>query len=181
MIITPETIIKFWFNEITPGDWFKKSEKFDQQIRQRFSGIYDAATHNELFDWRDTAEGCLAEVIVLDQFSRNMFRDSAKAFQFDSLAVALTQSAIIRKLDITLPDNKRKFLYMPLMHSESLVVHDQAMQVFSQEGLEDNYQYEVRHREIILKFGRYPHRNKILGRESTTEEKVFLKQPGSSF
>lgn len=181
MNTTYQDIISFWFSEITPKDWFKKSDTFDQLIYQRFSTVYEAAIQNELYQWRETAEGCLAEIIVLDQFSRNMFRDSPKAFEFDSLAVSLTQSAIIRELDHQLAVDKRKFLYMPLMHSESLLVHEQALQMFSQQGLEDNYDYEVRHRDIIKQFGRYPHRNKILGRKSTKQEEAFLTQPGSSF
>jgi uncharacterized protein (DUF924 family) len=181
MNTTYQDIISFWFSEIPPKDWFKKSDSFDQLIGQRFNAVYESAIQNELFQWRETAEGCLAEIIVLDQFSRNMFRDSPKAFEFDSLAVALTQSAIMRKLDQQLTTDKRKFLYMPLMHSESLIIHEQAVQMFSQPGLEDNYDYEIRHRDIISQFGRYPHRNKVLGRRSTKQEEEFLTQPGSSF
>ncbi|WP_196139985.1 DUF924 family protein [Aliikangiella sp. G2MR2-5] len=174
-------VIQFWFEDSTPADWFKKDESFDQLIRKRFLKTYYAATCCELFDWRKTPEGRLAEVIVLDQFSRNMFRDSAQAFAFDSLAVALCQEAIMQQADLALPLSKRKFLYMPLMHSESLVIHQEAMRVFSQEGLEENYVYEIKHKEIIERFGRYPHRNQILGRESSEEEIAFLNQPGSSF
>ncbi|WP_444996522.1 DUF924 family protein [Aliikangiella sp. IMCC44359] len=180
-IASYQSVIHFWFEEIESGFWFKKDESFDQEIRTRFLHTYYAATRCELFTWRESAEGRLAEIIVLDQFSRNMFRDSAQAFQFDALAVALTQEAVAGKHDLVLTIQKRKFLYMPLMHSESLIVHEQAEKLFSQPGLEDSYDYEIKHKKIIEQFGRYPHRNKILGRESSDEELAFLTQPDSSF
>ena len=176
-----QQVITFWFEETDAKYWFKKDDQFDEQIRGRFLTTYEAATRCELYLWRREAKGRLAEIIVLDQFSRNMFRNSAKAFAFDSLAVALTQEAVAAGFDKQLPLEQRKFLYMPLMHSESLVVHEQAMQLFSQSGLEDNYEYEIKHKAIIEEFGRYPHRNKVLGRESTRQERAFLKLPGSSF
>lgn len=179
--VNPQEVIKFWFEETLPKFWFTKNDQFDQLIKKRFEPIYLAATRCELYHWRETPEGRLAEIIVLDQFSRNMYRNSAVAFSFDCLAVALCQESISSGDDQRLDVQKRKFLYMPLMHSESLIVHDQAMQVFSQPGLEDNYEYEVKHKVIIEKFGRYPHRNEVLNRDSTPEEIEFLKQPGSSF
>ncbi len=174
-------VIRFWFEDSTPSNWFAKDVDFDNEIKARFLETYWAASRCELFGWRKNAEGRLAEVIVLDQFSRNMFRGSAQAFAFDSLAVALCQTAIALGADQELAIEKRKFLYMPLMHSESLVVHEMAEKMFSQPGLEDNYEYEIKHKAIIEQFGRYPHRNAILGRESTRAEKAFLKLPGSSF
>ena len=174
-------VIQFWFEESSPSNWFAKDTEFDDKIKVRFLDTYWAASQCELFNWRESAEGRLAEIIVLDQFSRNMFRDSAQAFAADNLAVALCQTAIDVGADQLLPVEKRKFLYMPLMHSESLVVHELAEKMFSQPGLEDNYEYEIKHKAIIEQFGRYPHRNAILGRESTRAEKAFLKLPGSSF
>ncbi len=174
-------ILKFWFEEVEPSYWFKKDLVFDELIRSRFLDFYIAATRCELYEWRQTAEGRLAEIILLDQFSRNMFRDLPQAFAFDSLAVALTQEAIAGGFDQQLELNQRKFLYMPLMHSESLVIHQLAEKMFSQAGLEDNYSYEISHKKIIEQFGRYPHRNQVLGRTSTREELLFLQQPGSSF
>jgi len=179
--ITPETVINFWFKQSTPKDWFAKNETFDNKIISQFSETYDAATKGELYDWRLTPDGRLAEIIVLDQFSRNMFRNSSRAFHFDSLAVILSQQAIDLGEDLELPLESRKFVYMPFMHSESLVIHKLAMKAFSQPGLEDNLEYEIRHRQIIERFGRYPHRNIVLGRQSTQAEIDFLKQPGSSF
>lgn len=179
--VTAETIIDFWFEQSSPKDWFAKSEAFDSKIVSQFAKTYDAAINGELYDWRSTPAGRLAEVIVLDQFSRNMFRKSPQAFRFDSLAVVLSQQAIDLGDDLKLPLQKRKFLYMPFMHSESLVIHNMAVNVFSQSGLEDNLEYEIKHRQIIERFGRYPHRNSVLDRQSTQEEVEFLKQPGSSF
>jgi len=175
------TIINFWFTEIQPSAWFKKDETFDQLIKERFLNIYEAATKGELSPWRNCPQGRLAEIIVLDQFSRNIFRDSAKAFQVDNIAVILTQEAIRAEADKALTSTEKAFLYMPLMHSESLIIHQQAVEVFSQQGLESNYQFELKHKVIIEKFGRYPHRNKILKRPSSAEELAFLQEPNSSF
>ncbi len=174
-------VISFWFEQSSPSDWYAKNESFDQLIKDKFLTTYWAATKGELYQWRDSPLGRLAEIIVLDQFSRNMFRDNGQAFMFDSLAVVLTQEAITAKADETLPNEKKAFLYMPLMHSESLKIHELAVKVFSQTGLENNYDFELKHKAIIEQFGRYPHRNKLLGRESSRAEKAFLKLPGSSF
>lgn len=150
-------VINFWFEQSSPQDWFKKSVQYDEKIRRQFSDLYWMATRCELSDWRDVPEGRLAEIIVLDQFSRNMFRESAQAFAFDSLAVALAQEAIRVSADQSLTIKQRKFLYMPLMHSESALIHHLAVKVFSQPGLEENYEYELKHKKIIDRFGRYPH------------------------
>ena len=180
-LATAQSVIDFWFKEIEQKFWFKKNDSFDETICSRFLETYYAATREELADWRDSPEGSLAEIIVLDQFSRNMFRDSAQAFEYDWLAVKLTKQAIEKGDDQKLSIQQRKFIYMPLMHSELLEVHELAVKMFSQKGLEDNYEYELKHKVIIEKFGRYPHRNKVLGRESTLDEEEFLQQPGSSF
>ncbi len=174
-------VIEFWFNDLTPEQWFVKDPAVDQRIRDRFLDLYWAATRNELFRWRSSAEGRLAEIIVLDQFSRNLFRNDPQAFLCDPLAQCLSLEAIAQKLDLELPIEQRSFLYMPLMHSESLLIHDVALEKFSQSGLEDQLHYEQLHRDIIKRFGRYPHRNEVLGRSSTPEELEFLQQPGSSF
>lgn len=176
-----QVIIDFWFNEIDKKLWFKKDPEFDQLIRDRFADVYNSAKTNELFSWRENIQGRLAEIIVLDQFSRNLFRDSAKAFSCDHLSLCLAQEAVAQKLDSELSNTEKSFLYMPYMHSESLLIHEQAVKLFSAKGLDNNLQFELRHKEIIEKFSRYPHRNAILGRESTAEEIEFLTQPGSSF
>ncbi len=178
--MTHEAVINFWFHEIEPKAWWQKDEEFDQLIKERFSDIHQAATQCELYSWRKTDLGRLAEVIVLDQFSRNMYRNIALAFAHDSLALCLAQEAINVQADQSLTSIQKSFLYMPFMHSESLAIHEVAVKLFSQPGLE-NLEYELRHKAIIERFGRYPHRNQILERESTPEEIEFLKEPGSSF
>lgn len=174
-------VIKFWFEEIEPKQRFKKDLEFDQLIKDRFGEVHARANTGLLYTWREHPLDALAEIIVLDQFSRNMYRDTPGAFASDTLALVLAQEAIRRKLDAELNASQKAFLYMPFMHSESAEIHEIALYLFDQEGLEDNYNFEVKHKEIIDRFGRYPHRNKILGRESTAEEIEFLAQPGSSF
>jgi len=176
-----QSVLDFWFKEISPQQWWVKDEDFDQLIKKRFSDVYRKATLGELFSWRDCAEGRLAEIIVLDQFSRNMFRDMPESFAQDVLALILAQEAVLNKADKAIPMAWRSFMYMPYMHSESLIIHDQAIRLFDQKGMEYNLDFEKKHKVIIEKFGRYPHRNHILKRESTPEELEFLKQPGSSF
>ncbi len=180
-VTPPAEIIKFWFDEIDSTLWFKKDDQFDQELKARFSVIHQSAAQSELFDWRTDAEGRLAEIIVLDQFSRNFYRDSAAAFASDPLSLALAQEAVALGLDQQLAPQKRVFLYMPYMHSESVKVHEVALQLFTDLGRENNLDYELRHKAIIERFGRYPHRNKVLGRQSSPEEIEFLTQPGSSF
>ena len=172
---------RFWFEEIDPKQWWVKDETFDALVRTRFEATHRAASWGELFAWRDTAEGRLAEIVVLDQFSRNMYRDTPRAFAFDALALVLAQEAVARGVDRELPPPRRAFLYLPYMHSESPLIHEQAIPLFSQSGLEHNLEFELKHKHIIERFGRYPHRNAVLGRVSTPEEIEFLKQPGSSF
>ena len=176
-----DTVLSFWFTELTPEQWWVKDAALDQRIRARFNETHAQAARCELFSWRGTAKGRLAEVIVLDQFSRNMFRDSPAAFSCDALALALAQEAVACGADKALTAVERSFLYMPYMHSESLVIHEAAVRLFTANGIQNNLDFEFQHKAIIEKFGRYPHRNKILGRESTAEELVFLQQPGSSF
>jgi len=182
-MIGVQRVLDFWFKEITPEKWWIKDAEFDDMILDRFESLYLQAIKCELYAWRQTAEGRLAEVIVLDQFPRNMYRNQAAAFAHDNLAVALTQSAIDNGADLTFLEEPQKlsFLYMPLMHSESVVIHQLAVKMFSKPGLEHNLEFEHKHKVIIDRFGRYPHRNKILGRTSSEAEKQFLTQEGSSF
>jgi len=174
-------ILDFWFDELQPQQWWGKDEKLDLLIRERFLNTYERAKYCELFAWREESEGRLAEILVLDQFPRNMFRDTAQAFATDSLALGLAQEAVSTGADQQLSATQRNFLYMPYMHSESLVVHEIAVDLFEKNDNESSYGYELKHKQIIEQFGRYPHRNRILGRESTAEEIEFLKQPGSGF
>lgn len=179
--ITPEDIINFWFNELKPEQWWKVDLQLDFLIRDRFEEVHKKGSANELKDWRKTALGSLAEIIVLDQFSRNIFRGTAKAFTCDDLALDLAKEAVNKGFDQELSIVQRPFLYMPYMHSESVQVHEEAMILFAQKGLENSLEFEILHKRIIDQFGRYPHRNKILGRVSTPEEIEFLKTPNSSF
>ncbi|HKV65824.1 MAG TPA: DUF924 family protein [Rhodanobacteraceae bacterium] len=177
----PEDVLHFWFEEAMPAQLFKKDAAFDAQIRLRFGETHRAAAHGELAAWRDTPEGRLAEIIVLDQFSRNLFRDDARAFATDGMALVLAQEAIGAGADHIIPETRLAFLYMPFMHSESRAIHFEAERLFRRPGLEGNYKFELKHKAIIDRFGRYPHRNRVLGRASTPEELAFLEQSGSSF
>ncbi len=176
-----EDVLKFWFEEAQPAQWWKKDDAFDRLIIERFSQVHFMASRCELFDWRASAKGRLAEIIVLDQFSRHMFRESPQSFAHESLALALAQEAIAAGAESQLSQIERNLLYMPFMHSESLKIHDVAMELFSKNGIDNSLDYEIRHRKIIEQFGRFPHRNAVLGRISTVEEIEFLKQPGSGF
>ncbi|MFK8011993.1 MAG: DUF924 family protein [Marinicellaceae bacterium] len=176
-----QEIIQFWFHDIEPKQIWIKDAKFDQLITDKFSKVYQQATRCELYDWRQSAEGCLAEIIVLDQFSRNMFRDSSLAFKYDALALCLAQSAVFQGIDKKIDKDKRGFIYLPYMHSESKIIHQQALKIYQDHGVEGSLEFEIKHKNIIDRFGRYPHRNKVLGRKSTNEEIEFLKGPNSSF
>ena len=176
-----QEIMDFWFKDIDPAKWWKKDDDFDALLIERFSDIHARASRCELYKWRSQPEGRLAEVIILDQFSRNMFRNSALAFANDSMALALAQEAIACEADLALTPGQRAFLYMPFMHSESLQIHEVAVELFAKNGIKSNLEFEYKHKQIIERFGRYPHRNGILGRQSTAEEIEFLSQPGSSF
>lgn len=178
---TENDILDFWFEEIDPSLWFTKDLLFDQQIRDRFKKTYEEVVEGAHSHWRKTPEGRLAEIIVLDQFPRNMFRDTAKAFASDELALHLAEETVRLGEDQKLSMIERSFLYMPYMHSENQVMHEKALKLFDQPGLENNLKFEKLHKAIIDRFGRYPHRNKLLGRTSTPEEIEFLKQPNSSF
>ncbi|NVD08885.1 DUF924 domain-containing protein [Vibrio sp. JPW-9-11-11] len=177
----PQDVLQFWFHELKPEDWFSGSLELDQQITSLFFPLLERAAQCELVGWRDSAQGRLAEVIVLDQFSRNIYRNTPRAFSQDPLALALAQEAVNLGLDQKLPVEQRSFLYMPYMHSESATIHTQALVLFGTPGMEHNYQFELKHKAIIDQFGRYPHRNSILGRGSSEQELAFLQQPDSSF
>lgn len=176
-----QDVITFWFDELEPKHWFAKDFTLDKTIADRFGDTLTAASACELYAWRDTPEGRLAEIIVLDQFSRNIHRDTPLAFATDNIALALAQEALKRGDDQRLKVEYRNFMYMPYMHSESALIHTQAVELFSQAGAEFNYEFELKHKAIIDTFGRYPHRNAILGRESTPKEIKFLNRPDSSF
>lgn len=174
-------ILKFWFSEIDPALWFKKDEDFDAQLRQQFGSVWQAASKGELAHWRQNIEGRLAEILILDQFSRNLFRDLPMSFSCDGMALVLAQEAVSRGQVGQLSEIQRGFLYLPFMHSESALIHQQALALYTELGNEIQLDYELRHKAIIDRFGRYPHRNVILGRVSSAEEQAFLLQPRSAF
>lgn len=176
-----QQVLTFWFEEIEPRMWWKSDASFDNLIRQRFHSLLQRAIQGELYDWRAEPKGRLAEVIVLDQFSRNIFRGTPQAFSQDAMALILAQEAIAAGADQALSQIERVFLYLPFMHSESKRIHEWGERLFRDNGLQDNYDFELKHKAIIDRFERYPHRNEILGRVSTAEEIEFLKQPGSRF
>jgi uncharacterized protein (DUF924 family) len=173
-------VLHFWFDEISPEQWWRRDPVFDQTVRSRFAELHEAASRAELWTWRATASGRFAEIIVLDQFSRNMYRDDARAFACDALALALAQEAVRVGADLEIVPEQRAFIYMPYMHSESRLIHATAAELF-RERAPANLDYELRHKAIIDRFGRFPHRNAVLGRTSTTQELAFLAEPGSSF
>lgn len=174
-------IIRFWFEEIKPEQWWIADAAFDASVRNRFSTVLHQAMAGELFEWRREPQGRLAEIIVLDQFSRNIYRHTPQAFAQDPMALVLSQEAVELGVHKLLTPEHGVFLLMPFMHSESKLIHQHAEMLFKAFTPAFNYEFELKHKAIIDRFGRYPHRNAILGRESSTEELEFLKQPGSSF
>lgn len=174
--------LSFWFEEISPTLWFRSTRSLDQQIRTRFAAQLEQAARGELWHWRDTAQGRLAEIILLDQFSRHIYRGTARAFMQDSMALVLSQEAIrnhaLLQLEVV---TQRDFLLMPCMHSESALVQQWALPLFKEFSSPSCYRAALQHQAIIKRFGRYPHRNTVLGRESTPAELQFLQQPSSSF
>ncbi|MDR5899912.1 DUF924 domain-containing protein [Halomonas vilamensis] len=176
-----QTILRFWFDDVEPKQWWRVDRDFDAALKARFLPVLEQAIAGELDTWRNSAKGRLAEVIVLDQFSRNIYRDTPQAFAQDPQALALAQEAVSGGALNALGQDERTFLLMPYMHSESRIIHEQAEALFKAFAPADNTHYELRHKAIIDRFGRYPHRNAILKRRSTPEEREFLKQPGSRF
>ncbi len=187
----PDDILDFWFGrEDEPeygefrDEWFQKDEEFDRQIRDRFLEDYEKAARSEYYRWRDEPESCLALVILLDQFPRNLFRGDPRTHATDDKALDISREAIQKGLDQELPPFQRHFLYMPFMHSERVEDQRRSVALFRELAEEDGpdvTEYAEGHRDIVERFGRFPHRNEILGRKTTPEEAEFLEQPGSSF
>ncbi len=175
---SPGDVLTFWFAD--PGRWWKKDPAFDAEIRGRFLTLHDAARRGACDDWLDTPRGTLAYIVLLDQFSRNMFRGSARMFESDARALSAARHAVDRGFDRDLSRDERMFLYMPFMHSEDIADQDRCVGLFGS-ALQGQLGYAEQHRDIVRRFGRFPHRNALLGRQSTSEELEFLKQPGSSF
>ncbi len=177
----PDSVLTFWFDEVDPAAWWTADPQLDARIRTRFGGLHGAAAQGELYAWRSTPRGRLAEILLLDQLSRNIHRNTPLAFAHDPMALVLAQEAVAAGALDALTEMERGFLLMPYMHSESRAIHAQAAELFRVHTPAESYDFELRHKAIIDRFGRYPHRNRILGRESTAEELRFLEEPGSSF
>lgn len=187
-MVTHLEVLQFWFGEPRGArrkPWFEKEPAFDAGIRKRFLPLYEALARGEHEDWLDEAGRCLARIVVLDQFPRNMFRGTPRAFATDLLALHAARHAVSRGYDHGLLPVERLFIYLPFEHSEALEDQERACELchplaaFAE--TDDAYRYALAHRDIVARFGRFPHRNAILGRASTPEELEFLEQPGSGF
>ena len=178
-----QEILHFWFEEAKPAQWFQKSADFDTQIRERFLQTYRLAADGVCDLWRDDAQGCLALCVVLDQFPRNMFRGELQSFATDAKALLVAKQALARGFDQTLPPLQRRFLYLPFEHSEEGNDQSRAVALFQSMQEDDplGYDYALRHQAVIERFGRFPHRNAILGRQNTSEEDEYLAQPDAGF
>jgi uncharacterized protein (DUF924 family) len=193
--MTPDAqpVLDFWFGR--PGDaeyhrpreqWFRKDDAFDAQIRDRFGALIARALVGELQSWAAHPASAVAQILVLDQFTRNVFRGTARAFSGDAQALAAAQALVDSGADRAMPGVRRQFVYLPFEHSEELTMQDESMRLFTQlardePSLADLVTWADKHRVIVARFGRFPHRNAVLGRDSTVEEIEFLKQPGSGF
>lgn len=177
-------ILDFCFNEAGSKKFFEKDLAFDKLLIERYSDILEQAAAAEFYTWRSSIQGRLAEIIILDQFSRNIYRNTPAAFAQDAMCLVLAQEAVAAgalEAFETIDIDERKFVLMPYMHSESKLIHQQAERLFKQYTNADSIDAELKHKVIIDRFGRYPHRNDILGRVSSSEEIEFLTQPDSSF
>lgn len=188
MPLIAEEILDFWFGSVEAGAvrdfWFKKSSETDLLIRQKFGAVVDAALDGKFEDWPDTPRGSLALIIVLDQLTRNIYRDSARAFAGDDRALAIARSLVDSGADLGLGTLERWFAYMPFEHSEALADQQRSVLLFellAAAGQSEPLAWAIKHRDVIERFGRFPHRNEILGRASTPDEVAFMKLPGSRF
>lgn len=177
--VTPLSIIEFWYSEKVKSKWFNSSIEFDKELKNNYEDVWMKALRGELSSWRDSSEGCLALAIILDQFPLNMFRGEVKSFSSEAVAVKVAKHAVENGLDKDIDTDKVSFLYMPLMHSENIDDQNLAINLFEQAGLVDNVKFAKHHRDIVEKYGRFPHRNEILNRESSHDELDYLKSDGA--
>lgn len=175
VIAGPDEVLDFWFSERVQPMWFQSTPVFDAELHQRFANTWQAAQSGSLDHWADTAHGALALVIVLDQFPLNMYRGQPDSFATEAASRAIARRAIEHGFDVQFNAAQRAFLYLPFMHSESLSDQDYAVRLFAQPGLENNLKWASHHRDLVQRFGRFPHRNAILGRASTAEEIAYLE------
>ena len=176
-----QDVLAFWFEESKPEQWYRKDPAFDDAIRDRFETTIVAALAGRLDKWAEDAAGCLALILLLDQFTRNIYRDTPRAFSGDEMALALSLRCLDRGFIAHETQTWRQFMLMPMMHCEELEIQDRSIPLFEEHTNPMTHEYAIRHRDIIARFGRFPHRNAILGRPSSDEELEFLTQPGSSF
>ena len=176
-VATLHSILNFWFSAPANKLWFKSTPGLDEKIRIKYESIWELASNDQLNHWQSTPEGSLALVIILDQFPLNMFRDTAKSFSTEKKAIEISRYAISNNFDSKLTSTKLPFLFMPLMHSESIDDQNISVVMFEKADLENNLRFAKHHRKIIQQFGRFPHRNKILNRTSTKEELEYLASP----
>lgn len=172
--MTPDAILDFWYTPPMSEHWFSSTPEIDESIHTQFADTWEQAAQGKLGDWQNSAEGCLALCIILDQFPLNMFRNTAKSFSTEQQAVAVCKHAVSQGFGKQLPIEQLMFLYMPLMHSEHMADQDESIRLFTGAGLDDNARFAEHHRSIVARFRRFPHRNTILGRESSAEELEYL-------
>ena len=172
----PQHVLNFWFVEHGPSDWYSGDPAFDERCKERLSDVHASAVRSELWAWRQTIEGRVAELLLLDQVSRQLFRGDARAFASDTMALALAQEAVAQGLDKDLDLHHRLFLYMPYQHAESVVIQQESVRLFESLGSDDYMPYVLEHRDTIARFGRFPFRNAALGRQSTPEEIAYMQE-----
>ncbi len=170
-------LLDFWFSKAARDRWFNSTAEFDAALRQRYMDTWRQGRDGRLQDWEQGPGGALALVILLDQFPLNMFRDQPESFSTEAQSRAVASRAIESGFDAALPDDRKAFLYLPFMHSETLADQDRSVELFAAAGLDFNLKWARGHREIVRRFGRFPHRNAILGRTSSEEELAWLASP----
>jgi len=173
-MIEAKEIIDFWFEEIDQENWFASSDEFDKILHDKYFDLHAKVAAGEAHNWRKTPQGRLAEILILDQFSRQFFRDSPKAFASDNMALVLAQELVALGEDKQLDGQQRMFAYMPYMHSESLAIHEEAVRLYKDLGNKGTLEFEITHQDIIKQFGRFPKRNEALGRKSTKQELEYI-------
>jgi uncharacterized protein (DUF924 family) len=172
--VTAESIIAYWYSDKIKSQWFNSTKELDQEIKDKFEGIWKEAIRGGYKHWNESAEGCLALALIFDQFPLNMFRGEVKSFSSEGMAIKIAKNAIKNKFNKKLKKQQLSFLYMPLMHSENIEDQNLCVTLFEQAKLMDNWRFAKHHRDIVLKFGRFPHRNKILNRQSSEQELDYL-------
>jgi len=173
----PSEVVRFWLAQ-SDKVWFTADPAFDAEVKDRFAGLVERARAGHLDDWAESPEGALALVILLDQMTRNIHRDSPEMFAADGKALGIAKQAIAKSFDEDLPKHKRRWLYMPFMHSEDLADQERSIELFTRSDISESIPFAVDHADIIRRFGRFPHRNVLLGRQTTPEEAAFLAEGG---